>query len=291
MSGTSASIIVTGGDTQGPTTPGTPTGTSPSSGMIQIQWTASTDASPPITYRVYRDGNPTSIGQTTSLTFMDPGLTSGTSHTYRVDAIDSLNNPSSLSGTSASILVSGGPAAPIFADDFSTGNLLVWTSFTRITIDNAIGSPAAPSARAAVTNQTAFAYRDLPSTTMTPCMSVNVNRASGGFDIFRLRTATGGPIIKAVITAAGALQLRSDFGETTINSGVQIGAGWHNVELCGTVGTATTWDLYRDGVQIVNDWQANTGTVAVGRVQIGDTGAKTFTVNLDNVRLDLVVGG
>ena len=94
-----------------------------------------------------------------------------------------------------------------------------------------------------------------------------------------------------MITAAGALQLRSDFGETTINSGVQIGTGWHIVELCGTVGTNTTWDLYRDGVVIVNDWQANTGTVPVGRVQIGDTGAKTFTMNFDNVRLDLVAGG
>ncbi len=111
MSGVSASITVSGppADTQGPTTPGTPTGASPSAGMIQIQWSASTDASPPITYRIYRDGNPTSIGQTTSLTFMDPGLTPGTSHTYRVDAIDSLNNPSLMSGTSASILVSGGP--------------------------------------------------------------------------------------------------------------------------------------------------------------------------------------
>ncbi|MEO8424460.1 MAG: hypothetical protein ABI595_11210, partial [Actinomycetota bacterium] len=203
-----------------------------------------------------------------------------------------LNNPSLMSGASASILVSGGATPPIFADDFSAGNLLAWTSFTRITIDNANGSPAAPSARASVTSQSAFAYRDLPSTTMTPCISLNVNLSAGnGVDLLRLRTPAGGPIIKVVATAAGTLQLRSDFGGTTFNSGVALGTGWHSIELCGTVGSATTWNLYRDGVQIVTNWQADTGTTPVGRVQIGDTAAKTFTANFDNVRLDLVVGG
>ena len=63
------------------------------------------------------------------------------------------------------------------------------------------------------------------------------------------------------------------------------------MELCGTVGTNSTWDLYRDGVQIVTDWEADTGTTPIGRIQIGDTAAKTFTVNFDNVRMDTAVGG
>ena len=69
-----------------------------------------------------------------------------------------------------------------------------------------------------------------------------------------------------------------------------LGTGWHNVELCGTVGTNTTWDLFRDGVEIVTDWVANTGTTAVGRIQIGDTAAKTFTANFDHVVLDEAPG-
>jgi hypothetical protein len=56
------------------------------------------------------------------------------------------------------------------------------------------------------------------------------------------------------------------------------------------VGTAGAWDLLRDGVVIVNDWVANTGTTPIGRIQFGDTAAKTFTVNFDDVRLDLVPG-
>ena len=81
-------------DTDAPTPPGKPAGSSPAAGTITINWAASTDASPPITYRVYRDGNPTAIGSTTSTSFTDTDagiLTPGSSHTYTVDAVDSLN--------------------------------------------------------------------------------------------------------------------------------------------------------------------------------------------------------
>ena len=121
-------------------------------------------------------------------------------------------------------------------------------------------------------------------------MSANINRASGAADLFRLRTAANGAIIKAVVLTNGNLQLRSDFGSTTINSNVAIGTGWHNVELCGTVGSNTTWDLFRDGTEIVTDWVANTGTTPVGRIQIGDTAAKTFTINWDHVVFDTAPG-
>ena len=88
----------------------------------------------------------------------------------------------------------------------------------------------------------------------------------------------------------GNLQLRSDFGSTTINSNVPIGTGWQNVELCGAVGSNTTWDLFHNGTEIVTDWQSNTGTTPVGRIQIGDTAAKTFTINFDHVVLDEAPG-
>jgi PKD repeat protein len=127
---------------------------------------------------------------------------------------------------------------------------------------------------------------------MTPCISANINRTSGAADLLRMRTAANGPVIKvSAVGTNGNLQIRSDFGSTTINSNVAIGTGWHNVELCGTVGSNTTWDLYRDGTEIINDWVANTGTSPVGRIQIGDTAAtKTFTINFDHVILDEAPG-
>ena len=64
----------------------------------------------------------------------------------------------------------------------------------------------------------------------------------------------------------------------------------HTVELCGTVGANSTWDLYRDGAVIVNDWVANTGTTGVGRVEIGDTLAKIWNVHFDDVVVDQTPG-
>jgi hypothetical protein len=196
-----------------------------------------------------------------------------------------------MSAASASILVSGAPAA-IFEDDFSGGDLSAWTSVTRLTIDGAQGSPAAPSARANVTAQSAFAYRDLAGpVTGQVCMSLNVNLASGtGVDLFRLRSAGNGALIKVFVAANGTIQIRSDFASSTRTTTIQFGTGWHSVELCGTVGTASTWDLYRDGVLIVNDWSVSTGTAGVTRVQIGDSAAKTFTANFDQIRLDQLPG-
>jgi len=53
-----------------------------------------------------------------------------------------------------------------------------------------------------------------------------------------------------------------------------------------TVGTAGIWDLYLDGTQVVVGWVANTGATPVGRIQVGDTAKKTFTVNFDDVVVD-----
>ena len=180
-------------------------------------------------------------------------------------------------------------AATIVTDEFA--NLNAWTA-TRITLDTTAGSPSAPSARAQVTGQSASAYRDLGTTYSQACMSANVNLVPGSgstVDLFRLRTAAGGPIIKVLVTQGsptqnGTLQVRNDFGGTSINTNIPLGSGFQNVELCG--GINTTWDLFRNGTEILSDWSANTGTTPIGRIQIGDTAAKTFTVNFDHVILD-----
>ena len=65
-------------------------------------------------------------------------------------------------------------------------------------------------------------------------------------------------------------------------------ANFHNAIVIGTGDLselALGWATYG-----VGDWAANTGTTAIGRIQIGDTAAKTFTVNYDHVVMDEVVG-
>ena len=43
-------------------------------------------------------------------------------------------------------------------------------------------------------------------------------------------------------------------------------------------------------MKVLGGWVANTGTNPIGRIQIGDTAAKTFTVNWDDVVLDAAPG-
>ena len=88
--------------------PGTPAGSSPSAGSIQICWAASTDPAPaslPITVS-HLPGRRRDIDRaTTTTSFSDPGLVAGSSHTYTVDAVDAANNASAKSQASLSITV------------------------------------------------------------------------------------------------------------------------------------------------------------------------------------------
>ena len=278
-------------DTTPPTVPGQPSGQSTVPGSISINWSASTDASPPITYRIYRDGGAASIGSTTSTSFTDNGLTPGSTHTYRVDATDAVGNASAKSAASASITVASGPAA-IFADNFS-GGFANWSSVTNLTIDNGTGGVAPPSARGQTTAQAGFVAKTLPGTYTTICVSTGVNMASIGsstMTVIRLRTAASGPVARVYANQAGVLYVKSDVDSTKQWSGVAIGSGWHTIEVCGTVGTNGTWDLSRDGAIIVDNWAANTGTTGVGRVEIGDASADTWTGNFDDVVVDQTPG-
>ncbi len=278
-------------DTTPPTVPGQPTGQSPVPGSIVISWAASTDASPPITYRVFRDGGSTAIGSTTGTSFTDGGLTPGTTHTYMVDARDAVGNVSQLSVVSSPITVST-TASAIFADDFTSG-FANWSGVTNLTIDTTTGGVSAPSARAQLTSQAGFAFKDLSVSLSQVCMSARVNIGSVGSPtvaLFRLRTVANGPVARVYVRSTGILSLRADVSGAQRSSGVALGSGWHSIELCGTVGSAGSWDLYRDGVAIVSGWVANTGTAAVGRVEIGDTAASTWSGNFDDVVVDQTPG-
>jgi hypothetical protein len=177
-------------------------------------------------------------------------------------------------------------AATAFSDDFSSGNLANWTGSAGMVIDTASGRVTPPSVRAQPTGGPGYAYKVLPTTLSTVCLSMNVNAVALGTGapvLLRLRTASNGPIARVFTASGGTLFLKSDASGVQRSSGVALGSGWHSLEICGTVGTTGSWDLYRDGSKIVSGWVANTGTTPVGRIEIGDNGSKTFTINFDDV--------
>jgi alpha-tubulin suppressor-like RCC1 family protein len=283
-------------DTTPPTPPGKPVGQSPSPGTIALTWAASQDdVSSNLTYRVYRGGalaGSVTSSSITTVAFTDTGLTPGATHSYVVVAVDAALNESSPSAPSDPITVSSSPPA-IFADDFSSGNFAAWSAVTRLTIDQTRGSPSVPSARAQVSGQSAFARRTITPTLGPICLSERVNLQTPGGNaviLARLQTSSAAGILRVVVNANGILQLRSDVSGTVRGSGVALGSGWVHLEVCGSVGANSSWDLYREGVRIVTDWVANTGSSAVGQIQIGDNSAKTVTMNLDDVRVDQTPG-
>ena len=83
-------------DNQAPTVPGKPAGQATAGDTISINWSPSSDASA-ITYRVYRDNGTTPIGETAGTSWTDTNLVAGSTHTYRVDAVDAFDNESALS--------------------------------------------------------------------------------------------------------------------------------------------------------------------------------------------------
>ena len=280
-----------------PTVPGKPSGVSVRPGQIDLTWSASTDdSSSQITYQVFRDGGPTPVGVVTSgsstqVTYTDTGLAPSSVHRYAVVAVDGAGNASAPSATSDPITVTTASAA-IFSDDFSSGDFANWTSVTGLTIDPGVGSPSAPSARGQVSAQSAFLTKTLPATYAQICVSTSVNAASFGGNsvvLLRLRTASNGPVARVFAGSNGTLFVRSDVSGAQLSSNMTLGVGWHEIELCGTVGSAGALDLYRDGTRIAT-FAANTGTVPVGRFEVGDTAAKTWTINFDTVVVDQVAG-
>jgi alpha-tubulin suppressor-like RCC1 family protein len=290
--GQSYSVALVGAsepDTTPPSAPGKPLGQSTSPGTIALTWTAaSDDRSATLTYHVLRDGEEvgTTVSSASTVGFSDVGLLPGDVHVYVVWAEDASSNDGPQSEASDPITVTASPPV-IFADDFSSGTLANWTAITRFSIDGSMGAPVPPSARASVSGQTSTMVRILGASYGNICVSlrVNVTARTGSVRLWRLRTAGDGPVARVSLNDSGVLTIRSDVSGATRSSGVALGSGWHLVELCGSVGTAGSWDLYRDGSRIVAAWVSNTGTAGVGRLEVGSSTA-TWTANIDDVRVD-----
>jgi len=103
----------------GGTPPSTPTGLTATAGnqQVTLSWNASTGATKYYIYR-YRasDGTYPYLGQTTSTSYTDTGLTNGTIYTYKVSALNADNDESAASDE-VSATPTGGGGGGIFLGD------------------------------------------------------------------------------------------------------------------------------------------------------------------------------
>ena len=285
-------------DVTPPSAPGTPTGTSTVAGRADLTWPAATDdRATSLTYRIYRDGGTTPVGQIVSSaanpTFSESGLAADSQHTWQVEAFDGTNT-GPLSPASAPVTIIGGGTGPteLVSIDFSAG-ITGFTGVTRLTVDNTLGSPtdAPPSARVAVVNESGTGQIALTATAMQSCTSVDVRVASvsgtARYALIKLRNAAGASIGRLQIDSARRLSVRADIPGTmfTTTTVLAINA-WNRITLCASVGSGTSGQLsLRVNGTPLGSWATNTGTSALARIQVGDNDARTATVNWD----DLVV--
>lgn len=103
-------------DTTPPSVPGRPSGISEDPDSIELSWAASTEVnSPPVLYRVYMDDGAVPVRTVSAVPGISPitctvfGFEPGSTHTFRVDAQDTVGNTSAKSLTSAEIKVKANP--------------------------------------------------------------------------------------------------------------------------------------------------------------------------------------
>ena len=285
----------TGTDVTPPTTPGQPTGTSNGYTVTDLTWPGSTDAvSSTIQYRIYRDGTYISTVASSApvVSYQVTGLAPGSTHTY--------SDPRRRTWPAMRARWVRSPLR-------SRPKWRRWVpSSTTSRAGSRTGTPPRASRsmdRSATRPPPALASRSrtrprphrrsCPTTLSTACTSFHINATSlvSNSILMRLLTANGGAILRVFVDTAGTLRLRSDVSSVQSPATVPLGNGaWHTIEVCGTVGSASSWNLYRDGVLILNQWVANTGTTPIGQIELGDFNARTWTANYDTVVVDQSAG-
>jgi chitodextrinase len=102
---TAASATTLQVDTVPPTAPTNLSGASPLPTEVDLSWSPSTDKSGVAGYRVFRNGS--QVATTTGTSYIDSGLTSSTTYTYAITALDAAGN---VSAPSSPLSITTAPA-------------------------------------------------------------------------------------------------------------------------------------------------------------------------------------
>lgn len=281
-----------GGDPNPPSAPGTPTGSSPAPGTVDLTWAAATDdVASTLTYTVRRTEGATStvVGTVTSaqasVDFTDTTAPEGATVEYDVRASDGVNAGPWSPRSDPITVAATPPPTTVWSEGFSNG-LSAWTQVTRLTVDSTRGATAPPSVRGAVASQTSMATRTLPTPLTQACVTAaaQVETQTGTATLLRLRTAAGTSVARLLVGADRRLRVRSDVAGVTRTTSLTLPLGsWRTVGLCVEVAGANGTLVATSAGVATTPFVLNTGTTALGRVQIGPSAAATLTYNLDDV--------
>ena len=234
---------------------------------VNLSWTASTDNIAVTGYRVYR--NSTEIPSGSSNSYLDSGLTPGTSYSYAVAAVDAAGNVSAKSTARSIKTLSPSPTATLSASVSSiiSGQsvILTWSS-TNATACTATGGT--------FTGQKGLSGSQAVAPTVTTTYALSC-------------TGTGGTVSAAPITVTVAVPpaptVTFSASASTITSGQSVTLNWvsTNATACTATGGMFAGSKGISGAQTI----APTGTATYGLSCTGAGGTTsaspvTVTVNI-----------
>jgi hypothetical protein len=220
--GTSAPVTVTvPPDTTAPGAPGAPSASNVTASSATLSWTAATDDRGVTGYRVLRDG--VQVGQSSSLSFTDTGLSAGTTYSYTVVAVDGAGNAGPASGatpvttqpadtalfTDSFAGANGSPWSPSWAAGASNGTVDIQAGAGRIAVVDVANSygRAQLTALAARADSELLTSYQWSATTAVSYLSVYLRGSGGWQNAYRPRNGYG-------------LQLQSNSGTVTVQKNV-----------------------------------------------------------------------
>lgn len=273
-------------DTSPPSAPAGLVATAVSSSRVDLEWQPSGDEIGVVGYDVWRDG--VVMGSTSGTTFSDAAVEPEASYTYVVRARDGGDNVSEPSEA----LVVTTPAAPsgLFADGFESGDLSAWAVVSGVTVQTTQVSEGLYAARAVAASSRSFAISDLgvglTDVTYEAQVRIDAHQGSKSVTILGLQTASGSPVVSLNRSGKGKLRYSNHVTGKNKGSTLPVPLGeWHEVRfrvvIAGASGRIEVW--FDDAPVGALSRTDDTGTVAVGRLQIGDPNKRTFDATFDEL--------
>ena len=182
----------------------------------------------------------------------------------------------------------GRAVAPVFADNFETGNLLAWSETSGFVAQQQQVFGGVWAGRATVSGAPGYVSKTLSSPLPDVYLDtrVNVLSSSGTTRLLRMRTAAGGGLVSLRISTSGKLTIRNDVTGTVPASSTKMTKGaWHELQLHVLVnGASSAIEVWLDAVRISGlSFTTSLGTTPVGRVQVGNNSSATMDVVYDDV--------
>ena len=299
--GTSSTVTVTvPADTTAPGAPGTPSASDVTASSVTLTWTAAGDDRGVTGYQVFRDG--VQVGQSSTLSYTDTGLSAATTYSYTVRAVDAAGNVGPDSG--ALPVTTASANAVLFSDTFTSADGAPWsaawgTGVSNGTVDTqsgagriAVTDVANAYGRAQLTGLAARADSELltsyswSSNTALTYLSVYLRGSGGWQNAYRPRNGYG-------------LQLQSNSGTVTVQENlngvtstiqsvtggqaVTTGKQWLRLRV---VGSTIQFKIWADGTTEPAAWKAtntDTSVTAPGQLFLSvvrsstNVGAKSVT--------------